>query len=236
MKRSERGGFRPEFWDMASNPYFLARRSLHEGLREFAHSVQGMVVDLGCGSKPYQELFSGAEKYVGIEIASPYSVATSSAEVLFDGVLIPLRSGCVDCVLSTQTLEHVFEPLAWLSEIHRVLKPGGKLMVTVPLIWGEHEMPVDFGRYTTPGLAHILANAGFQVEMVRRLGGGLTVPLQATAALMAQRTSTWPNLSRRAAYIATLPLLNGLGLLAARSKSDRENPWFLDQLAIARAV
>lgn len=236
MSTSALSGFAPSLRGFLSNPYFIARYGLFSGLSTFASEVEGTVLDVGCGSKPYEGLFGEVTSYLGFEIPTEHSEFNSLADCFFDGVSIPVRSGSVDWVISTQTLEHVFEPEHWLVEIRRVLRPGGHLLLTVPLIWGEHEMPADFGRYTTTGLSHLLSTAGFEVQESVRLGKGLVVPLQASAALLAQSTSRWPKFARSIAYLAVLPILNTLGLWAVSLNERRDNGWFLDQVVCAVAV
>ena len=50
-----------------------------------------------------------------------------------------------------------------LSEINRVCKLNGQLLITVPFVWDEHEVPYDYGRYTSYGLKHVLEIHGFEV-------------------------------------------------------------------------
>ena len=76
---------------------------------------------------------------------------------------IPVEDKSFDLVLSTQVLEHLADPLLALKELHRVLKPQGRLWLTAPLCWGEHGQPADFYRYTRFGLRHLLEQAGFKV-------------------------------------------------------------------------
>lgn len=59
--------------------------------------------------------------------------------------------------------EHVFTPDEFLAEAHRVLKPGGKFLLSVPFLWDEHEIPFDFARYTSFGLQFLLKKHGFEI-------------------------------------------------------------------------
>jgi SAM-dependent methyltransferase len=77
----------------------------------------------------------------------------------------------VDCALCTEVLEHCPDPLALLREVHRVLKPGGILVLTLPFLWPLHEVPHDWCRYTPFALRHLLESTGFRVRDLRPLGG-----------------------------------------------------------------
>lgn len=57
-----------------------------------------------------------------------------------------------------------------MREIHRVLKPGGQLLVTAPFCWDEHEIPYDFARYTSYGLRHLLEKNGFEIQAQHKCG------------------------------------------------------------------
>jgi len=75
----------------------------------------------------------------------------------------------VDSILSTQTLEHVPNPERIVEEWARVLRPEGQLLLTVPFMWPEHEMPHDFQRYTTNGMRLLLEKTGFAIVHQERL-------------------------------------------------------------------
>jgi SAM-dependent methyltransferase len=68
-----------------------------------------------------------------------------------------------DAVLSTQVLEHVAEPGAYLRECRRLLKPGGQLLVTTHGMFEEHGCPFDFTRWTVVGLEKLVRESGLEV-------------------------------------------------------------------------
>jgi SAM-dependent methyltransferase len=84
---------------------------------------------------------------------------------------VSAKTDSYDLILCSQTLEHVPEPKIVLNELHRILKPGGKLWLTAPLFYPEHEIPYDFYRYTRYGLAHLIEGAGFTIESLEWLEG-----------------------------------------------------------------
>ena len=84
---------------------------------------------------------------------------------------IPTEDNRFDFIIFNQVLEHVPEPRLVLTELHRVLKPGGKMIYSGPLCYEEHEKPYDFYRYTQFGLRHLFGATGFEVERLDWLEG-----------------------------------------------------------------
>lgn len=72
-----------------------------------------------------------------------------------------------DYVVMMEVLEHVPEPQRALQQIHRVLRPGGKVLLSTPFLFPIHEAPYDFYRYTQYGLKHLLSEYA-NVEIVAR--------------------------------------------------------------------
>jgi SAM-dependent methyltransferase len=158
-------------WD---DPAYLARSAIARALAAVAPHTRGTLVDVGCGTRPYQPLFAPyITRYIGVNYPAtamerPYYAA---ADMYADGTHLPMRDGCAQTVLCTQVLEHVPEPALMLKEVARVLCAGGTLLLTAPQAWGEHEVPRDFYRYTSWGLRHLLAGAGLLPRCVQPLEG-----------------------------------------------------------------
>ena len=128
------------------------------------------LLDLGCGTKPFLALYSAfVTRSVGIDVDhSPHDVRV--ADALYDGRTIPYPDHHFDIVFCTEVLEHVPEPAELLGEVHRVLKPGGVIIMTTPFLVPLHEEPYDYYRYTRHGIIHLLSKAGFVRAEVRPLG------------------------------------------------------------------
>ena len=76
-------------------------------------------------------------------------------DVVGRGEHIPLQSASVDFVISTEVLEHCPEPAKFAMEIHRVMRPGGMLVLTTPFVYVVHGWPQDYYRFTASGLEHL---------------------------------------------------------------------------------
>lgn len=61
-----------------------------------------------------------------------------------------------DVVVMAEILEHIHSPHVALENVYRILKDGGRLILTTPFIFPIHDEPYDYYRYTRYGLAHLL--------------------------------------------------------------------------------
>jgi SAM-dependent methyltransferase len=145
-----------------TNGAHYAQNELRKAIQNYAHYITGKTLDAGCGKKPYKRLFDCGE-YVGLDFEGAHDHSNEEIDVLYDGHTFPFANGEFDSVVCTQALEHVNNPARFVGEIHRVLKSGGILLLSVPFIWGEHEKPHDYTRYTSFGLKHLLELTGFDV-------------------------------------------------------------------------
>jgi len=127
-----------------------------------------VVVDMGCGDRPYEPLFrSQSCHYVCCDIEGEVDV------LLEPGRPVDLPGESADGVVSFQVLEHVWDLDWYLGECHRILKPGGWLLLSTHGTWLYHAHPTDFRRWTRDGLVGELLQRHFHVERVEGVVGPL---------------------------------------------------------------
>ena len=129
------------------------------------------ILDAGAGESVYKKIFSHCN-YKAIDLAVGES-RWNYANLDYVGSLheMPIEAELFDAVLCTQVLEHLEWPRESVKEMHRILKPGGSLYMTVPMAHPEHQAPYDFFRYTSHGLESICKHAGFQEIKITPFGG-----------------------------------------------------------------
>jgi SAM-dependent methyltransferase len=130
------------------------------------------VLDAGAGSAPYRELFAHC-RYTTVDFTQSFEHdwGTAQPDIVSDLAAIPLESSTIDAIICTQVLEHVPEPSVVLAEFCRLLRPGGRLFLSVPLLWEVHEAHYDFWRYTPYSLRMLCTGAGLTVESLTPRGG-----------------------------------------------------------------
>lgn len=152
------------------------RRSINDFVRRAAARAPagGRVLDAGAGECIYKPLFDG-RRYVSTDRGvGDAGWDYTKLDALADLERLPFGPGAFDFVLCTETLEHVARPGRVLSELSRVLKPGGMLALSVPFLHPVHQAPHDYYRYTPFGLRHLLTEAGFDRVEVTSSGGYFT--------------------------------------------------------------
>lgn len=134
-----------------------------------------LLVDFGCGNIPYRPLIEPhVERYVACDLPGNELADVSIRQ---DGTL-PFDAGEADLVFSSQVLEHVDSPAAYLAEAHRVLNDDGRLILSTHGVWRYHPDPQDYWRWTSAGLRKTLAGAGFEVLVFRGIMGPAATALQ----------------------------------------------------------
>lgn len=207
--------FFPGWLGIFINPFYFARADLHDAMTEFAPNLSGRLLDVGCGSKPYRSLFT-VDACIGLDIDSEAARSRGIADHFYDGNAFPFVDGSFDSVLCNQVLEHVFNPDEFLAEIARVLKPGGKLLLTVPFVWDEHEQPYDYARYSSFGLRSLMEKQGLRVIQHKKLGADASILFQLTNVYLFKVMQGLPRSIRLLITVTAMAFVNLTGLLARR--------------------
>lgn len=158
------------------HPRWIGRVYMEPALGEASAFTRGVLLDLGCGPRPYEFLFAGrVDRYFGVDW--PKRADPARPDVVADATRLPFRSACADTVLATELMEHLPSPDVFLQEVARVLRPSGTLVLSVPFLEPLHEEPRDFYRFTPHGLRALLSRHGFDLERSWRKGGFWSVTL-----------------------------------------------------------
>jgi SAM-dependent methyltransferase len=134
-------------------------------LSSWQSDLQGRVLDLASGDgTPLRKLAPDA-KWIGLDIAHRPDVVADATRPL------PFRTSSVDAAVMSWFLYIAREPCAVLSEVRRVLRPGGVLILSVPLVFPVNPEPTDLWRFTDGGIDRLLSDAGFAERRIVPLGG-----------------------------------------------------------------
>ena len=210
-----------------TDPLHLANTLLRRALQQRAHYARGRLLDIGCGSQPYRELFPQVERYLALDLP-PHG----GLDLIGDALKLPFRNQVVETVLCNEVLEHVPEPATLMAEVARVLRPGGHLLLTTPQTWGAHAEPRDFYRYTTYGLCYLAERHGLQVlEVAPTCGVWATVAQRLVDTVIHVYIPAKPARLRIVLAHLLAPVLL-TGFLLDRLCGPRGDP--LDHLLVAR--
>lgn len=178
--------------------------------------TRGRVLDVGCADSWARALLSHCD-YVGLDYPTTASgMYGTHPQVFADGASLPFLSESFDTVLLLEVLEHVSDADGVLAEISRVLKPEGRLLISVPFLYPLHDAPHDYRRYTAPGLVQALSKAGMKAQSVTPRNGGLRAAALLGAIACAEFVMDALNRRRwrlvlAPLIIAAIPLINILG-------------------------
>ena len=141
---------------------YAVRRPLVDWLR--SRTIDGRVLDVGCGDRPYAELFPDA---VGFDVpGNPHADLHGAIDA------IPVEDASFDVVLCLQVLEHVPDPAAAIRELHRVVRPGGRVLLTTHGVYPFHPNPDDLWRWTHQGLERLFLTSSEWTSVTVSPGAG----------------------------------------------------------------
>ena len=214
-----------------SVPIYIHRQPLLTSARKAAAKIVGRVLDVGCGRKPYRNVFSHAVEYVGVDLASSPHL-NPGIDFIYDGRILPFGDASFDSVVCTEVLEHCPDPKGILAEIARVLRPGGHLFLTVPFVYQHHEIPYDYFRFTRFGLEAMAADARLMPVWIEMRGGVYAVWVQSTYLAITYTVGRFPIVDLL--YLAFWPIARlALAVDGWRKRDEITLGW---QLLLQKAV
>ncbi|TMJ15001.1 MAG: class I SAM-dependent methyltransferase, partial [Alphaproteobacteria bacterium] len=178
--------------------WYRARRRILEDLirRKIPLAANARILEIGCGTGHNLDMLGGFGRVDAIEIDGAARALASSrlGHAVLDAPLPELPgvpNATYDLITILDVLEHVEDDRAALRSMAAKLKPGGKILITVPAhpwMWSAHDVVNHHKRrYTRRTLRTALTDAGLRVEMLGWFNS-LLFPLAAAARLAGRLT------------------------------------------------
>jgi SAM-dependent methyltransferase len=164
---------------------WLAKHKVIRALERAREHARGELLDVGCGSKPFASLFDGrVTRYRGTDLSASRFLGASTPDAFARAEALPFRGGSFRTVMGLSMLTYLPEPGRMIDEAHRVLEPGGVLILEFTQMAPLHDPPHDYFRFTRFGAAWLLERAGFvPLEFIPVGGLWARVGLSTIAAL-----------------------------------------------------
>ena len=150
----------------SSDAQFIVNHLVELSIALLSPSLSGPILDVGCGSRPFDSYFVHMKK-----VSCDFDSTRAVVDVECPATELPFADASFNSILCTEVLEHVPEPQKAWCEFCRVLQPGGRALISVPMWWPAHELPYDFYRYPEHGLRYLAESAGFRVLKLVPRGG-----------------------------------------------------------------
>lgn len=163
------------------------------------------VIDLGGRIQPYRSFFPQAEAYLALDL-----LLEGLVDVVGDAGAIPVKDEVCDVVLCTQVMSYVAEPRRTVSEIYRILVPGGTLILSAPAFFPQHHD--ERWRFTPDGLKRLLRDFA-EVEVVPECFSAAGLARSLNCLLHSGIDSYRAN---RIAGMTSIPAINAIGSLLDR--------------------
>lgn len=216
-------------------PAYLTRNRLFSSIKIYSQELTGILLDFGCGTKPYRNLFN-IDQYIGLDYENPgHPHMNEQIDVFYDGKHIPFKDEHFDAVFSSEVFEHVFNLEEVLKEIHRVMKPGAKILITCPFCICEHEVPNDFARYSSFAIRELFNRNGFEILQQDKTGNAVETVFQLWIMYIHQHITPYIRkipLIRSIFRFTTYTSLNLMALVLARLLPKRKD-LYLNNVVLA---
>ena len=147
--------------------------------RWIAETARGRILDIGCADRWIEQRLPHGSDYIGLDyLATGKHMYGVRPDLFADASELPLADASVDTVVILEVMEHLRRPREALQEIVRVLRPQGRLLLTMPFLYPIHDAPHDYQRLTIHGLARDVEAAGLRIDaLIPALGSAETAGL-----------------------------------------------------------
>ena len=232
----KRDDFNPKIIELFLNSNYLERKELYRYIQKIAPNFNGKILDLGCGTKPYEHLFKNSVKYVGLEINWG---GANNADLFYDGKQFPFNDEEFDAMVSFQVIYQITNLEDILEEINRVLKKDAKLLVSVPFIWFDGGANIQ-RRFSEQYSKFIFGKFGFEVLDIKQTNNNFSALCLLTSKYIDYSISKVENrylrkILRVTQIVSINPLFNILGELFLKL-SSKDNELYIDSLIYARKI
>jgi len=144
-------------------------------IKHYQSYFEGKILDIGAGDQPYRKLFSKTSKYISTNTKNHYKEQSEEMNKFTDVWIkdaseLPFEDKEVEGVLCFQVLSVVEKPELFFKETKRILKPGGKLLLTTDFLYPTWSSE-DRGRYSKQQLERFAKEAGLKVLKTESFGG-----------------------------------------------------------------
>lgn len=180
--------------------------TVYRHMKIFLPSLEGTVLDLGAGPGPYRHLLNATlTRYCPVDVYDAEKFGYGDAPVIyFDGDHLPFQVESVQHIICTEVIEHIEDPHRLIDEMYRVLKPGGRAVITVPWSARFHYIPFDYHRFTPTRLASLVSQ--FSEHRIEPRGTDLTVIASKAVVAYARMATSSSGVGRIAALLGSLIL------------------------------
>ena len=155
--------------DIPGEVFFLRAR-IKKFMKYIFNNKSDKILDIGCGENPfYKNVIKGS--IYGFDITpSKFTHILGTADNL------PFKPKSFDKVILANSLYYFKNPFKVIDNLHKILKKGGILFISLPFFYPIHDMPEDRYRFTEFGLRTLLEDHGFEIKKIESIGGFFTIP------------------------------------------------------------
>lgn len=228
----DKNEFNPKLREFFLSDSYLARKELYNNIENNAEKFTGDILDLGCGSKPYQYLFK-CDSYVGLEIMGGGGI--NEADYFYDGTIFPFKNEQFDNIVSFQVIYQAPDLDALILEINRVVKINGYILITVPFMWFDGGGNIH-RRFSEQYTKKKFETYGFKIEKIEQTNANLSALCILANKYINRSISNITVKPIRVLFrIFITPLFNLLGLSFLKFMK-KDNELYIDTILVAKKI